>query len=49
MRKKGIVFTLTAMHFAVSLVGAMLFALCFSADAKQAKKGPGISYLRGHY
>ena len=33
----------------VILFCAMLFALCFSADAQQAKKGPGISYLRGHY
>jgi len=31
------------------LFRAMLFALCFFADAQQAKKGPGISYLRGHY
>jgi len=47
MRKKGIVFTLTAMHFALSLVGTMLFALYASAEAQQPKKIPRIGYLAG--
>jgi putative ABC transport system substrate-binding protein len=45
MRKEGIVFTLTAMLFALSLVGAMLFALCLPAEAQQEKKIPRIGYL----
>jgi putative tryptophan/tyrosine transport system substrate-binding protein len=43
--KKGTVFTLTAMHFALSLVGAILFALCVPAAAQQPTKVPRIGYL----
>jgi putative tryptophan/tyrosine transport system substrate-binding protein len=55
MRKKGIGLTLSsmlsalcflcAMRFALSLVGAMLFALCGSVDAQQPKKVPRIGFL----
>jgi hypothetical protein len=31
------------------LLAAMLLVPCSSSWAQQAKKGPGISYLRGHY
>ena len=37
--------TLCALPFALSLVGAMLFALCVSAQAQQPKKVPRIGYL----
>jgi len=41
------VLTLSSMRFALSLVGAMLFALSFSAEAQQATKVPRIGYLAG--
>jgi putative tryptophan/tyrosine transport system substrate-binding protein len=52
MRKKALFLRLPPMHFALSLVGAMLFALCsmllallFPAEAQQPKKVPRIGYL----
>ncbi|MGH7826774.1 MAG: ABC transporter substrate-binding protein, partial [Candidatus Binatia bacterium] len=45
MRRKSIGFTLSAMLYALSLVGAMLFALCWSAEAQQPGKVPRIGLL----
>jgi putative ABC transport system substrate-binding protein len=47
MGEKGTVFTLTTMHFALSLVGALLCALSFAAHAQQPAKVPRIGYLTG--
>jgi putative tryptophan/tyrosine transport system substrate-binding protein len=45
MRKRFLGFTLSALHFAVSLSGAMLFALCGSASAQQPAKLHRVGYL----
>jgi putative tryptophan/tyrosine transport system substrate-binding protein len=45
MRKTGIGLTLSPSLFTLSLVGAMLFALCVSAEAQQPKKVARIGYL----
>jgi putative tryptophan/tyrosine transport system substrate-binding protein len=45
MRGSGIGFTPSAMRFALSLVGAMLFALSVSAQAQQPKKIPRLGFL----
>jgi putative tryptophan/tyrosine transport system substrate-binding protein len=45
MRKKFVPFTLSPLPLALSLVGAMLFALCMSAQAQQPRKMPVIGYL----
>jgi putative tryptophan/tyrosine transport system substrate-binding protein len=45
MRKRFFGLTLSALPFALSLVGAMLFALCFSAEAQQPPKVARIGYL----
>ena len=37
--------TLSPLPFALSLVGAMLFALCFSVQAQETKKIPQIGLL----
>jgi putative ABC transport system substrate-binding protein len=42
MRKKGIVLTLSAMRFALGLVGVMLLVLCHPVEAQQAKTAPRI-------
>ena len=39
--------TLSPLPLALSLVGALLFALCVSAEAQQATKIPGIGFLTG--
>ena len=46
-QKKGRGLPLSPLHFALSLVGALLFALCFSVDAQQPKKIPRIGYVSG--
>jgi putative tryptophan/tyrosine transport system substrate-binding protein len=45
MRKTGIGLTLSPSLFTLSLVGAMLFALCVPVSAQQQKKVPRIGYL----
>jgi putative ABC transport system substrate-binding protein len=45
MRKKFFGLTLSPLPFALSSVGAMLFAHCTFADAQQPKKIPRIGYL----
>ena len=45
MRRNPIVCTPSAVRFALSLVVAMLFALCFSAEAQQPKKVRRIGVL----
>jgi putative tryptophan/tyrosine transport system substrate-binding protein len=45
MRKRTIGFMLSPLPSALSLVGAMLFALSYSASAQQPKKVPRIGYL----
>jgi putative ABC transport system substrate-binding protein len=47
MRRNDIVFTLSAMLFALCLVGALLLALCVPAGAQQPAKVPRIGYLSG--
>jgi putative tryptophan/tyrosine transport system substrate-binding protein len=47
MRKRLVPCTLSPLLFALSSVGAMLFALCFSASAQQAQKVFRIGYLSG--
>ena len=47
MRKRFVLFTLSPLPFALSLVGALLFALCPSAEAQQPSKVPRIGYLSG--
>jgi putative ABC transport system substrate-binding protein len=45
--KKIIGFALSTMFTAPSFLSALLFALCFSAEAQQAKKIPRIAFLFG--
>src|SRR5918996_1369752 len=45
MRKKDIGFTLGPLPFALSFAGALLFALCFPAQAQQRKNPPRIGLL----
>jgi putative ABC transport system substrate-binding protein len=45
MRTEFFRFSLSPLLHALSLIGAMLFALCVSAEAQQAKKVPRIGYL----
>ena len=45
MRKRVIGFSLSPLHFALSFLGTLLFALCFSAQAQQPKKVTRIGYL----
>jgi putative tryptophan/tyrosine transport system substrate-binding protein len=47
MRKRVLGFTLSPLHFALSFLGAMLFALSYSASAQQPKKIPRIGFLAG--
>ncbi|MGH7798134.1 MAG: ABC transporter substrate-binding protein [Candidatus Binatia bacterium] len=45
MKRSVISPTLSALPFALSLVGVLLFALCLPAQAQQARKMPLIGYL----
>ena len=45
MRKRFLGLTLSPLPFALSLVSAMLFALCPTAEAQQPKKVPRLGYL----
>src|SRR6266403_860418 len=45
MRKGFFGLALSALPFALSLVSAMLFALCFAAQAQETKKIPRIGYV----
>jgi putative tryptophan/tyrosine transport system substrate-binding protein len=47
MRKTFLGFTLSPLPFALSLVGALLFALCVTAAAQQPAKLPHVGYLTG--
>jgi putative ABC transport system substrate-binding protein len=47
MRKKGLRFSLNHMLGALSSIGALLFALCSSAEAQQAGKIYRIGYISG--
>ena len=50
MRRNDIVFTLSAMRFALSLAGAVLFALSvLPVQAQQPMKVPRIGYLSGNF
>ena len=48
MKKRGTVFTLSAMRFALSLVGAVLGGAVI-AEAQQAKKVPRIGFLAANF
>jgi putative tryptophan/tyrosine transport system substrate-binding protein len=45
MRKRFLGFTLSALPFALSLVSALLFALCSFAEAQQTRTVPLIAFL----
>ena len=46
-QKLGRGLTLSPLPFALSLVGALLLALCLPADAQQPEKVPRVGFLSG--